>query len=351
MFRVMSRRRMRIGSGLLATAAGIAAIGIVPTSAAAAPPPTTDPMQQYKDLSVQAAQADEDLLSANNDLATKQTQLQQANGQLSQARQAAQQAQTAEDQSRGQADQVTATSFEGGQLDRVSAILGSNSVQNYLDRATLLQTLSAENTAVLQKFQTATNQANAAQAQAQDAQHRAQDATNAAAQLVSTVTQRKQALQTQITQVQQALAKLSAPQRKSLNNVGDTTTKFTAPSSVINTVLQAALGRQGDEYVWGGAGPTQFDCSGLTMWAYAHGNISLPHSSSAQYQLGTPVSYGQWQPGDLLFFGSSPSTIHHVAMYVGNGEIVQAPTEGVPVQVVPISGGGSDYYGAKRIVN
>ncbi|HET6504301.1 MAG TPA: NlpC/P60 family protein [Amycolatopsis sp.] len=340
---------MRIGTGLLSVAAGIAAIGVVPTSAAADPAPT-DPMQQFKDLSVQASQANEDLLNAQNDLNAKQTQLQQANAQLGQARQAEQQARSAEDQVRGQADQIAAGSLEGGQLNRVAALLGGNSVQDFLDRATLLQNIAADNTAVLQKFAAATDQATAAQAKAQDAQRSAQDATTAAAQLVSTVTQRKQALQTQITQVKQALANLSASQRKSLNTVGDTAPKIVAPSGVINTVLQAALSRQGDAYVWGAAGPTQFDCSGLTMWAYAHANISLPHSSSAQYQLGTPVSSGQWQPGDLLFFGSSPSTIHHVAMYVGNGEIVQAPTEGVPVQVVPISGGGSDYYGAKRIV-
>jgi peptidoglycan DL-endopeptidase CwlO len=346
---VMSRRSRRIGNGLIATAAGIAAIGLVPPSASAAPAPSNDPVQQYKDLGAQAAQADEDLLNAQNDLAAKQAQLQQANDQLTQAKQAEQQAEAAEDQARGQAAQVTAGSFEGAQADRMSALLGGKSVQDFLDRATLLQTLAANNNAVLQNFQATTDRAAAAQASAQDAQQRAQDATNAAAQLVTTVSQRKQDLQNQIGQVQQALAKLNAAQRKTLNNVGDTTTKFVAPG-VLNTIIQAALSRQGDKYVWAAAGPDQFDCSGLTMWAYAHGGITLPHSSTSQYKMGTSVAYGQWQPGDLLFWGSSASTIHHVAMYVGNGEIVQAPTEGVPVQVVPVSGGGKDYFGAKRIV-
>lgn len=344
---MMSRRNRRIGSGLVATAS-VAAIGIIPHSAAADPAP--DPVQQYKDLTVQASQADEDLLNAQNDLTAKQSQLQQDTEQLARARQAEQQAHAAEDQVRGQVVQVTVGSFEGEQVNRISALLGGSSVQDFLDRASLLRTVAAHDTAALEKFQAATAQATAAQATAQDAARRAQDAATAAAQLVSTVSQRKQALQTQIAQVRLAMARLTAAQRKTLNNPGDTTTKFTAPSGVINTILQAALSRQGDEYVWGGSGPTQFDCSGLTMWAYAHGGITLPHSSSAQYQLGSPVASGQWQPGDLLFYGTS-SNIHHVAMYVGNGEIVQAPTEGVPVQVVPISGGGSDYFGAKRIVN
>lgn len=346
---MMSRRSRRIGSGLIATAAGIAVLGIVPTSATADPAP--DPVQQYKDLGVQAAQADEDLLNAQNDLAAKQAQLQQANDQLTQARQAEQDAEAAEAQTRDQAARITAGSFEGAQADRISALLGGNSVQDFLDRATLLDSVAANNNATLQQFQAATDRATTAQHAAEDAQHHAQDAANAAAQVVSTVNQRKQALQDQIVQVRAAMDKLTAAQRNTLNNVGDTTTKFTAGSGVVNTIIQAALSRQGDEYVWGADGPSQFDCSGLTMWAYAHGGITLPHSSSAQYQMGTSVAYGQWQPGDLLFFGSSASTIHHVAMYVGNGEVVQAPTEGVPVQVVPVSGGGKDYYGSKRIVS
>lgn len=332
---MISRRRTRTGSGLLVAAAGIAAIGIITTSATADPTPTTDPVQQYKNLSVQAAQADEDLLSAQNDLGIKQAQ-------LAHAKQTLQQAQAVENKFRDQVDQLAAASFAGARMDQLSALLTGTSARDYLDRSTVLQEIATDNATALRQYQTATQQATAAQ-------QTAQDATNAAAQLVSTVTQRKQALQAQITQVQQALARLNAAQRRSLNSVGDTGT-FLGPPGVLNTVLQAALSRRGDPYVWGAAGPSEFDCSGLTMWAYAHGGISLPHSSRAQYDLGRSVSYGQWQAGDLLFFGSSPATIHHVAMYVGNGEIVQAPTQGVPVQVVPISGGGSDYLGAKRLV-
>lgn len=327
---------MRIGSGSLVVVAGIAAIGVIPTSAVADPTPNTDPMQQFKTLSAQAAQADEDLLSAQNDLATKQTQ-------LAQAKQTLQHAQVVADQFRGQVDKLAAATYEGARTNQLSALLTGTSAQDYLDRATLLQEIATSNSSALQQYTTATTQATTAQATAQTAE-------TTAAQLVTTITQRKQALQTQIAQVQQALAKLSAAQRKSLNNVGDTTTIFVAPG-VLNTVIQAALSRRGDEYVWGDAGPTQFDCSGLILWAYAHAGISLPHSSRAQYQMGTPVAYGQWQAGDLLFFGGSAATIHHVAMYLGNGEIIQAPTTGVPVQVVPVSGGGSDYYGAKRIVS
>jgi cell wall-associated NlpC family hydrolase len=62
------------------------------------------------------------------------------------------------------------------------------------------------------------------------------------------------------------------------------------------------------------------------------------------------VASGEWQPGDLLFFGRSASSIHHVAMYIGDGKIVHASHSGVPVLVAPVSGGGSDYLGSKRLL-
>lgn len=347
-----SRQRMRIGTGLLVAIAGVTAIGLTPTSAAADPPaPPGDPVQQYKTLSLQATQADEDLLSAQNDLKNKQTQLQQANAQLAAAQAAQKQALATEDQFRGQVDQLASASFEGARMSQISALLTGTSTRDFLDRASFLRDLSADTSSVLRKYQDAVDKAASSSAQAADAQKRAADATAAATQLVATVTQRQADLKTQIATVRAALAKLTAPQRQTLSSVGDTTTVFVAPGATINTILQAALSRRGDEYVWGAAGPTTFDCSGLMLWSFAHANISLPHSSRAQYQMGTPVARGAWQVGDLLFFGSSASTIHHVAMYVGNGEIIQAPTEGVPVQVVPVSQGGNDYYGAKRIVN
>jgi cell wall-associated NlpC family hydrolase len=92
----------------------------------------------------------------------------------------------------------------------------------------------------------------------------------------------------------------------------------------------------GEPYVWGAAGPDSWDCSGLTMGAWAAGGKSLPHYSVAQYQQSTPISPSSLQPGDLVFWGSSSSSssIYHVAMYVGNGMIVHAPRTGENVSEV-----------------
>jgi peptidoglycan DL-endopeptidase CwlO len=91
----------------------------------------------------------------------------------------------------------------------------------------------------------------------------------------------------------------------------------------------------GDPYVWGAAGPDAWDCSGLMLQAWGQAGVSLPHYSVAQYYAGSPISAGDLRPGDLVFWGtsSSPESIHHVAMYIGGGQIIHAPRTGRPVAV------------------
>jgi cell wall-associated NlpC family hydrolase len=107
-----------------------------------------------------------------------------------------------------------------------------------------------------------------------------------------------------------------------------------APTAAAQTAVDTALAQVGKAYAWGGAGPDSYDCSGLVMAAYAAAGIYLPHSSSMQSTMGTPVPSDALQPGDLVFFYSPVS---HVAMYIGNGQIVQASTYGQPVAVTELA--------------
>jgi cell wall-associated NlpC family hydrolase len=304
---------------------------------------------QYKQLALQAEVLDEKLLNAQNDLKAKQAQLATANTQLASAKQAETLALATENKFQGQVDQFAAASFSGARLSQLSALLTGTSAQDFLNKATLLNEIASSNDTALNGLSKAVQQAAAAEHTAAAAQQQSQSDTDAATKLVSDITSQQQALNSQITTVKAAMARLTAPQQQSLTSGAVTGGTFIGPPGVLNTVLQAALSRRGDEYVWGATGPTTFDCSGLTQWSYKQGGVSLPRTAAEQYGVGTYVAYGQWQPGDLIFYGTS-SNIHHVAMYVGNGDIVQAPTTGIPVEVVPISGGGSDYYGSKRIV-
>ena len=109
------------------------------------------------------------------------------------------------------------------------------------------------------------------------------------------------------------------------------------------SVVAYARSRLGCPYVWAASGPGAFDCSGLTMWCYRQIGISLPHSSRAQINVGQRVSRANLQPGDLVFFGSP---IHHVAMYIGGGMMIEAPYPGARVRIAGAFRG--DYAGACR---
>ncbi|HEY3765551.1 MAG TPA: NlpC/P60 family protein [Gaiellales bacterium] len=98
-------------------------------------------------------------------------------------------------------------------------------------------------------------------------------------------------------------------------------------------VALEALQQIGVPYVWGGASPQGFDCSGLVMWLYAHHDVALPHFAASQYHLGPPVAKADLRPGDLVFFNH----LDHVAMYIGNGWVVQAPHTGDWVRMTPFS--------------
>lgn len=116
-----------------------------------------------------------------------------------------------------------------------------------------------------------------------------------------------------------------------------------APNERAQVAVDAALSQVGKPYQYGAAGPDSYDCSGLTMWSWAHAGVSLPHNSGAQYSSTRRVDRSDLQPGDLMFFGSP---IHHVGMYIGNGQMVEAPYSGNSVRVNSAS--RSDFVGAGR---
>jgi cell wall-associated NlpC family hydrolase len=115
-----------------------------------------------------------------------------------------------------------------------------------------------------------------------------------------------------------------------------------------SVALKYALQQIGDIYVWAAAGPTRWDCSGLTMRAFQKAGVSLPHSSRVQVKYGKPIAYSNVKPGDLLFFGQP---ISHVSIYMGGGKMVQAPRPGKRVEVVSLTKmfGRKPFVGARRL--
>jgi cell wall-associated NlpC family hydrolase len=119
----------------------------------------------------------------------------------------------------------------------------------------------------------------------------------------------------------------------------------------LTAALRAAESRRGLPYTWGATGPAAFDCSGLVQWAFAQAGVSMPRVAADQARAGPAVPVSQLQPGDLLFYHTDPTDpgyISHVAIYLGNGWMIQAPQPGMDVQVVPASF-GSQFAGAIRV--
>lgn len=113
----------------------------------------------------------------------------------------------------------------------------------------------------------------------------------------------------------------------------------TGPTRYAGPAVAAALSKLGSPYVWGDEGPSTFDCSGLVLWAYLQAGLVLPRLASDQYFASTPIATDQMQPGDLLVYAydvTDGDTIHHIAMYIGDGQMVQAPRTGDVVRIVPV---------------
>jgi peptidoglycan DL-endopeptidase CwlO len=119
----------------------------------------------------------------------------------------------------------------------------------------------------------------------------------------------------------------------------------------LSVFLRAAVSRVGMPYVWGAAGPTAFDCSGLVQWSLAQAGVAMPRVAADQARTGPAVPVTRLEPGDLLFYHTDPTApgyISHVAIYLGKGLMIQAPEPGMDVQIVPVDL-GSGFAGAVAV--
>jgi peptidoglycan DL-endopeptidase CwlO len=231
--------------------------------------------------------------------------------------------------------QIAAEAYMTGGLNPSIELLQSPDSQQILSRASIIQQLAHEQSGTVSLIAAAEAAANRAKQTAAQQAARADQLAAAMSQKVSQMQAKENVLNS--TAYTQALA--------IFQQTGHYPTPDIIGDSLGEQALRFAEEKLGDPYVWGGAGPDDFDCSGLVMWSYEQVGIQLDHFTGDQWNEGEHISRSQLQPGDLVFFFAD---ISHVGMYVGDGLMIDAPTFGQPVQIQPVF--WSAFVGAVRII-
>jgi cell wall-associated NlpC family hydrolase len=325
-------RRLSGATGLAAAAAAALAL-IVPGGISAAQ--TIEPKPDLKTLVAQAKQLEFQINALSEQYDGLRLQLARAQANARIAQNAASRGAAALAAGRQTVAQLAAANYMGSGLDPTFQALTAGNPAQFLSQASaiaeldqssgvMVSTLAKQVTQALRDKQTADQQI--AQVNALDIQMNA----------------KKQAIDAKIDQVNSAAMKQAMTIFEQTGSYPDIS--IPTANTVGAQALRAALTRAGDPYVWGAAGPGQFDCSGLVVWAYAQEGIALPHYTGSLWNSGVHVARNDLEPGDLVFFFSD---ISHVGIYVGNGLMIDAPNFGVPVHVEPVY--WSAYVGAVRI--
>ena len=330
----LTARRTRRTAGRLMTALGVGAAvaAALPSSTAGAAPAA--PAPTLKQLLARAAKLSYQIDELGQQYDALRIQYNQAKTQVKIAKETVAQDERLLGVYQHSIARIAAAGYMTGSVDPAIQLLQSKNPQAMLNRASILTELQRQNNAQLRLVASAGADAQRARLLAIQEEHTASKLSAAMRGKVAKIQSRENILNSAA--FSQAMA------------VYDKTGKYpnihVAGDSVGVQALRYALTRVGDPYVWGAAGPSSFDCSGLVVWAYAQIGISLPHFTGDLWNSGEHISRADLEPGDLVFFFPD---IGHVGIYVGNGMMVDAPTFGQDVQVQGVF--WSAYVGAVRI--
>ncbi|MFG2118499.1 NlpC/P60 family protein [Streptomyces sp. NPDC048710] len=223
--------------------------------------------------------------------------------------------------------------YRAGGIDPAVALLFSDDPDDYLDKAATLDRIGAQQAGELRELSTAMREL---------AQERAEAAGKLAAleQSRRAVATHKRTVERKLARARQLLDSLPAAERAAYDRASRSDrvdlpdlSGAVAPDARAAAAVAAARSALGRPYVWGATGPSGFDCSGLMQWSYGHAGIHLPRTSQEQRYAGRQIPLSQARPGDLVVYRSDAS---HVAMYVGNGQVIHAPYPGAPVRYDPV---------------
>jgi peptidoglycan DL-endopeptidase CwlO len=307
--------------------AGSTLLAAAKSPAVASPSSASDLQRRLEGLNRQADQRVEDYLQAKLAVERTRKSIRILQGQLDGVRSELAGA-------RASIAARAAVAYVQGPATDVASLLAASDPTDALERAQLLDLLATHDA----------EQVLAARAIERSAQDRANDLAaveRKQAAILDQMAERKAEIEPLVAQTEQTLAQLRAAQRRRAAAANRPTTAPSADSSIptpppkavsgnVGAVIRYAYAQLGKPYQWGATGPGSFDCSGLTLMAWAQAGVSLPHSSRAQIGIGRQVTRSELQPGDLIF---RYSPISHVSLYVGNGQQISATHTGSTVKL------------------
>ena len=354
-----TRNAARLRAVIIGIVAAGSAAFLIPTIAAAVPSdPATETIasvtQRLDRLSKQSESLAEKYNGAQITLTARRKSADKAQNALRSAVAAYQTA-------RAQLADTVKSQYEGAQFSTAGALLTSTTDANYLDKVEALNLLNAHRSAVVAELI-------AARGNADKAQNAAADALQEAKTVRDTVRKQRADVEVQTKKYTDLLATLNAQQQEAYRNrnaptTAELATTTQAPATPAQPAAPAAVGggsakaqtavayaraQLGKPYVFGAAGPDAFDCSGLTMMAWAAAGVSLPHYAPSQMQNGSvvPIDVSAMLPGDLIFLYPD---VGHVEIYAGNGMAISAPQPGDVVKYVSVAYDMPSIVGARRI--
>lgn len=313
---------------VVVAAAAVLVVGLVPTGKAHADPSLKEAEKNVAALTKQMEVTTEQYNDAREDLKASQAKVAALEPQAKKLR-------TQLGGYETKVSEFAGDAYYGGRVSAFSALMESGSPQAFFDQVAFLDYLSGTQRSELdvlvatkKKFDVTKNKVDAELAK--QAAHE------------KTLREKRAAITKDLAKWQKLSAQLGGG---SGNNIIAST--YDGPASGrAGEAVRFAYAQQGKQYEFGAAGPSTYDCSGLTMRAWGAAGVSMAHSARRQMAAFPRVSLSKLLPGDLVFYGSPP---HHVAIYVGNGQVMHAPQTGQVVQLASVRGaGGSSPSGAVR---
>jgi cell wall-associated NlpC family hydrolase len=336
---VSHRRSSPSGLGRSARGGVVAAVSVVAATAAAtlvAAPAGAEPRESADATRTKVDRLYEDAEKATEQYNKADEKVAKLRKLIDHAQDRAARGQDRINRMRGALGSAAGAQYRSGGIDPGLALLLSSTPDTYLDRATALGRVSAHQAGVLRELRRAQRQMGQERT---EANHDLTELERSRAAVAS----HKRTVEHKLAQARRLLSALPDGDRASYDRSSRSGGRDAAPvpsggeaapaSGRAEAAMAAARRAVGLPYVWGANGPSGFDCSGLTQWAYAQAGVGLPRTSQAQRYAGHQVPLSQARPGDLVAYRDDAS---HIAMYAGNGQVIHAPYPGAAVRYDPV---------------